>query len=61
MRPWRLVRHFFYRLWNEGVRLWKKREILGISKKCYFFIHFPIFQLSRSDVHPKGGKTPYLT
>ena len=28
----------------------KKREILEISQKCIFFIHFPILELKKADV-----------
>src|SRR6516165_3051520 len=35
----------------------KKRQILEISQKCYFFIHFPILELvSRSPVHQEKAR-----
>jgi hypothetical protein len=38
---------FFIACYMKGLGCEKKREFLGIFKKCYFFIHFPILELKK--------------
>jgi hypothetical protein len=40
----------------KGLGHEKKRKILKIAKKCYFFIHSPHFGNKAASV-PKGGET----
>jgi hypothetical protein len=38
---------FFISCFMRELGCEKKRQILEISKKCYFFIHFPILELKK--------------
>jgi hypothetical protein len=45
---------FFIAIGIRGLGCEKKRKILGISEKCYFFIHFPILELRHCGAHANG-------
>jgi len=54
---------FFIAIGMRSLACEKNREILEISQKCYFFIHFPILELrlchahSGANLSAEGGRT----